>query len=162
MEALRFPTNLAHIYADPEKWSAVVTAAETITPGLLGTVTQAGIASAWAGAESINDVKLLHEGYRVPVIKDGASWAIALDGLLKRNTDKLFKPDVNKGRLYDDYLRMLLFMQDDDVKTARILDLIQINMRKNYDSEFLISECSTGIAVNVSVRGKKYTYDRIY
>ena len=50
LKALRFPTNLAHIYADPEKWSAVMTAAETITPGLLGTVTQAGIAAAWATA----------------------------------------------------------------------------------------------------------------
>ena len=162
LKAIRFPTNLAHIYSDPEKWSAVVAAAETITPGLLGTVTQAGIAAAWATAESFNDAKLLHAGYRVPIVKDAASWAIDIDGLLKKKTDKMFKPDVNKGQTYKDYMRILLFIEDNDIKTARILDLIQINMRKNYDSDFLIPECSYGIAVDAAINGNRYLYDKTY
>ncbi|MBQ6497056.1 MAG: hypothetical protein IJI74_07815 [Firmicutes bacterium] len=162
LKALRFPSNLAHIYEDPEKWSAVVTAAETITPGLLGTVTQAGIAAAWATAESFNDVKLLHAGYKVPLVKDATSWAIDLDGLLNKTTDNLFLPDVNKGKTYPDYLRILLFIQDDDIKTARILDLIQINMRRNYDADFLIQECSLGIAIQSVVNGNEHVFDKIY
>ena len=162
LKALRMPTNLAHIYADPEKWSAVVTAAETITPGVLGTVTQAGIAAAWAAAESVNDVKLLHEGYKVPIVKDAASWAVDLDGLLNLETDNLFKPAIEKGRKYDDYLRILLFIEDHDLKTARILDLIQINMRRNYDADFLIQECATGIAIDTDVNGHQYVFDKIY
>lgn len=162
LRAIRFPTNLAHIYSDPEKIEAIAAAAEIITPGLLGTVTQAGIASVWAAAESVNDVRLLHAGYKVPVVKDGASWALDLDGLLNKDTDKLFKPEVNKGRLYDDYLRILLFIEDDNIKTARILDLIQINMRKNHDSAFLIEECCTGISIETEINDRSHRFDKTY
>lgn len=162
LKAIRFPANLAHIYADPEKWSAVVTAAETITPGLLGTVTQAGIAAAWAAAESFNDVRLLHVGYKVPVVKDASSWAVDIDGLLEQKTGSMFKPEVNKGKTYKDYMRILLFIEDDDIKTARILDLIQINMRKNYDADFVIGECSCGIAVDSVINGKDHVFDKTY
>ncbi len=162
LKAIRFPANLAHIYSDPEKWAAVTAAAETITPGLLGTVTQTGIAAAWATAESFNDAKLLHAGYKVPIVKDASSWAVDMDGLLKKKTDKLIKPDVNKGEVYQDYLRILLFIEDHDIKTARILDLIQINMRKNYDSDFLISECSYGISMDSVINGTHYSYDKKY
>lgn len=163
LEALRTPYNLAHIYADPEKRAAVTALSETITPGVLGTVTQAGISLAWATAESVNDVKLLHKGYLVPFTKDASSWAIDLDGLVKGISDeKVFKPDVNKGQSYDDYLRILLFLKDDNMKMARVLDLIQINMRKDHDPAFLIQEYATGIAVTAEVNGKKYFYDKTY
>ena len=59
-------------------------------------------------------------------------------------------------------MRILLFIEDNDIKTARILDLIQINMRKNYDSDFLIPECSYGIAVDAAINGNRYLYDKTY
>ena len=162
LKAIRFPTNLAHIYADPEKSAAVTALAETITPGILGTVTQAGISAAWAAAESINDVRLLHAGYKVPLVKDAASWAVDVESLLHKGDENYIRPEINKGKTYDDYLRILLFLEDDDVKTARILDLIQINMRRNYDADFLIQECSSGIAINAQVNRNQYVFDKIY
>jgi len=162
LEAIRFPSNLAHIYADPEKRAAVMALAETLTPGILGTVTQAGISAAWATAESINDVKLLHAGYKVPLVKDAASWAIDVDSLLNMEDVNYIRPSIDKGRKYDDYLRILLFIEDDDIKIARILDLIQINMRRNYDASFLIPESSCGIGVKADINGKLYEFDRIY
>ena len=162
LEAIRFPTNLAHIYADPEKNAAVMALTETITPGVLGTVTQAGIAAAGAAAESVNDVKLLHAGYKVPLVKDAASWAIDIDGLLNATNDNYIRPSVDKGRKYGEYLRILLFIQDDDIKIARMLDLIQINMRRNYDDTFLISNTCCGIGVRAGIKGISYEFDRIY
>ena len=162
LKALRFPSNLAHIYADPEKRAAVIALAETLTPGVLGTVTQAGIAAAWATAESINDVKLLHAGYKVPLLKDAESWAVDVDSLLNMENDNYLRPSIDKGRKYSDYLRILLFIEDDDIKIARILDLIQINMRRNYDAAFLIPESCCGIGVKADVNGKIYEFDRIY
>ena len=164
LEAVRSGLNLAHIYSDPEKVEAIVTDAEVITPGPMGALTQIGIAAAWAGAESVNDVKLLHKGHRVPLVKTPASWAIDLDAILEgySGEDGCIYPQVDTGRTYDDYLRILLYAKDDNIKTARILDLIQVNMRKNYDGRFLVQECATGISVDADIYGRSLSYDRIY
>lgn len=164
LKALRIGLNLQHIYSDPEKTAAVAAAAEMITPGILGTVTQLGISTVWATAEAVNDVKLLHKGHKVPIIKDKLSWAIDLDALINGYDaeDGCITPEIDKGRNYLDYLRILLFIKDDNVKTGRILDLIQINMRKNYDRDFLIQECATGISIDGEVNGQDFVYDRIY
>ena len=164
LEAVRSGLNLTHIYSDPEKMSLVAAAAETITPGPLGAVTQFAIAAAWSAAEAVNDVKLLHKGRKVPLVKTAASWAIDLDTVLEgySGEDGCVYPQVNMGRSYEDYLRILLYAKDDTIKTARILDLIQINMRKNHDEAFLIQECATGVSVSADVNGKKLSRDRIY
>lgn len=154
--------NLKHIYTSPDKTAAIETAAQTITPGVVGVATQAGIALAWATAESNNDVKLLHEGYKVPLNKGEASWATDLDGVLDGRKGKYIKPPVNKGFKYDTYLGMLLYLEDENTKMARVLDLIQINMRKNYDDKFLICEWAAGVECNAVVNGKKFSYDEIY
>ncbi|MBE6029390.1 MAG: hypothetical protein E7226_04475 [Clostridiales bacterium] len=164
LEALRAGLNLAHIYSDPEKVQAIAAAAEVITPGPMGAVTQIGIAAAWAAAEAVNDVKLLHKGRRVPLAKSPASWAINLDAILEgySGEDGCIYPEVDTGRSYDDYLRVLLYAKDETMKTARILDLIQINMRKNYDAGFLVQECATGVSLDADVYGRHLSYDRIY
>ena len=164
LEAVRSGLNLTHIYSDPEKMSLVTAAAEAITPGPLGAVTQFAIATAWSAAEAVNDVKLLHKGRKVPLVKTAASWAIDLDTVLEgySGEDGCVYPQVNMGRSYEDYLRILLYAKDDTIKTARILDLIQINMRKNHDEAFLIQECATGVSVSADVNGKKLSRDRIY
>ena len=164
LEALRAGLNLAHIYSDPEKVQAIAAAAEVITPGPMGAVTQIGIAAAWAAAEAVNDVKLLHKGRRVPLAKSPASWAIDLDAILEgySGEDGCIYPEVDTGRSYDDYLRVLLYAKDETMKTARILDLIQINMRKNYDAGFLVQECATGVSLDADVYGRHLSYDRIY
>lgn len=164
LRILRTGLNLTHIYSDKEKVAAIAAAAEIITPGVLGTVTQIGIAAAWAAAEAVNDVKLLHNGHKVPVVKDTATWAIDLDTLLGgyKAEDGCITPSVDRGRTYDDYLRILLFTKDANIKTARILDLIQINMRKNHDKNFLVQECATGISMDAEINDKSLSYDKIY
>ena len=164
LEALRAGLNLTHIYSDPEKVQAITAAAEVITPGPAAAVTQIGIAAAWAAAEAVNDVKLLHKGRRVPLAKSSASWAIDLDAILEgySGEDGCIYPEVDTGRTYDDYLRVLLYAKDETMKTARILDLIQINMRKNYDAGFLVQECATGVSLDADVYGRHLSYDRIY
>lgn len=164
LEAIRTGLNLSHIYSDPKKVEAIVAAAEVLTPGPIGVLTQAAIAASWAAAEAVNDVKLLHKGRKVPIIKTDASWAIDLDSILEgySGEDGCIHPSVNTGRTYGDYLRILLYVKEDNILTARILDLIQINMRKNYDEKFLVQECATGVSVDADVYGRKLSYDRIY
>ncbi len=160
LKAMRFPLNLAHIYADPEKRNALLVMSEAITPGAAAAATQLALAATWAYAESDNDVELLWEGYKVPFTKDSGSWAIDLDGAIEGLSGKTVVPDVQKGYDYEQYLQMLLFFQDSGMQTARILDLIQINARYCYDGEFLISECGVGIDIDVIVNDRKYGYEK--
>ena len=160
LKAMRFPLNLAHIYADPEKRNALILAAEALTPGPAAAATQLALASTWAYAESDNDVELLWEGYKVPFTKDKLSWAIDLEGAMEGMSGKTVVPDVDKGYDYEQYLQMLLFFQDKGIQTARVLDLIQINARYCYDKEFLICECGVGIDIDVRINDRKYGYEK--
>lgn len=71
-------------------------------------------------------------------------------------------PDEEKGYGYDEYLQILMFFQDENMKLCRILDLIQINIRSMSDSEFLISEYAVGIGIEVKVNGREYAYEKRY
>ncbi len=162
LKAMRFPLNLAHIYADPKKREALMAMAQVMTPGAAAIATQTALASTWAYAEADNDVELLWQGYKVPVVKAEENWAMDLDSAVEGIFGGTAKPAVEKGYCYDEYLQILLFFQDENTKLARILDLIQINMRKNYNSDFLIQEYSTGINVKVKINGETYGYEKQY
>lgn len=162
MKAMRFPINLAYLYSDTEKQAALASMAQLMTPGAAATATQAALASTWAYAEADNDIELLWEGYSVPMIKDDSSWAIDLDSAIEGVIGETIVPEEEKGYDYNQYLQILLFFQDENVKLARILDLIQINMRTKYDDEFLISEYSSGISVEVKANGRIYRHEKKY
>ena len=160
LKAMRFLLNLAHIYADPEKKTALLVMAEAVTPGPAAAATQLALATTWAYAESDNDVELLWEGHPVPFVKDAASWAIDLEGAVEGLSGKTVVPDVQKGYDYEQYLQILLFFQDKGMQTARILDLIQINARYCYDRDFLICECGVGIDLKARINDRNYSYEK--
>lgn len=209
LRTLRFPSNLAHIYTDPEKMAQLTAAAEAIAPGPVGLAIQAALGAAWAWAESSNDAYLLIDGRKVPLIKDSTTWALSIEAVLaslvkdaldpekfgggndperfeggtdpdssvvpgsKSNygddPEKLLKkdrpvirPPENRGMSYEQYLRILLFMREDPATVMRILDLIQINIRKDYDGDFLICEQCTGLSYEAKVNGRTFSYDKTY
>ena len=158
--AMRFPLNLIHIYTDAEKRSAVLAASQAAGPG--SAAVQALISAAWAYAESDNDVELLRQGRKVPVLKDDRTWAIGLEDVIEGITGGTVIPEDDRGCDYGDYLRIMLFFEERGVKTARILDLVQINMRASYDGDFLIHEHFTGIEISLVVNGRERTYEKEY
>lgn len=162
LTAMRFPINMTYLYADAEKQAALASAAQIMTPGAAAVATQAALASTWAYAEADNDVELLKMGYKVPMVKDEATWAIELDTAIEGVFGGTVVPDKEKGYTYGEYLQILLFFQDENIKLARILDLIQINMRSMHDDEFLISDYAAGISVRVKINGKMYSYEKEY
>ena len=162
LKAMRIPFNLAHIYSDSEKRTAVMAAAEIIAPGAGAAAAQLALASTWAYAEADNDAELLWQGHKVPVIKDRSTWAIDFDSAVEGIAGGTVMPRVEKGYDYREYLQILLFFSDEDVKTARILDLIQINMRKCYEKDFLIEEHAAGIGIDVKVNDRLYRYEKKY
>lgn len=161
LKAMRFPINMAYLYSDAEKQAALAAAAQAMTPGPAAAATQAALASTWAYAESDNDVELLWAGKRVPMVKDDSTWAVELEKAIE-GIGGTVEPRTEKGYGYEEYLHILLFFQDNNIKLARILDLIQINMRAEHDADFLIGEYAAGITIKVKVNGKTYQYDKVY
>ena len=162
LKAMRFPINMAYLYSDPDKQAALTAAAQLMTPGAAAAATQAALASTWAYAEADNDVELLKSGHKVPMVKDSSTWAIELDTAIEGVFGGTVVPAKEKGYDYDEYLQILLFFQDENIKIARIADLIQINMRTAHDKEFLISEYAAGISVRAKINGKVYSYEKQY
>ncbi len=75
---------------DPEKrreaelLAAAITGASGIAP--LVSVTTFFILTVWALAESVEDVKALLEGGKVPFLKQGREWRVSLTGLAESGT----------------------------------------------------------------------------
>ena len=162
LKAMRFPLNLAHVYSDPAKRAKTLAMAQVLTPGAAAAATQVLLSSTWAYAEADNDVELLWKGYEVPLTKSASTWAIDLDSAVEGLTGGTAVPDVVKGYDYGDYLQILLFFKDENVKIGRIMDLIQINTRKTTDGDFLMNEHYFGIAAEVRVNGTEYGYEKKY
>ena len=80
---LRNGLNLAYLYSSPEKRKITLAAAELITPGALAPVTQAIIMEVWAAFEASNDMKLLYDKKKVPIMKTDSTWAISLENVLR-------------------------------------------------------------------------------
>jgi len=162
LKKMRFTLNLAHIYADSKKREALTAVTQVLMPGAAGVAAEAALASTWAYAEADNDIELLQQGYKVPVVKDDETWAIDIDSAVEGVFSGTVKPQTEKGYNYGQYLQILLYFQDENMKLARILDLIQINTRKLYDEDFLIYEHAVGISADVKVNGRHYAYDKKY
>ncbi len=162
LKAMRFPLNLAHIYGDAEKRAQTLAMAEILTPGAAAPATQAVLASTWAYAEADNDVELLWQGHKVPLVKDSSTWAMDLDSAVEGLMGGTAMPAVEKGYDYSQYLQVLLFFKDENVKISRILDLIQINTRMSLDGDFLMNEHWMGLAIQVRINGVDYGYEKKY
>ena len=142
--AIREGFNLLYLMKDSAKREEAYAMAAAIT-GFTGMpavirVTQFLILGAWAYAESVVDAKDLLQGYKVNVIKDTDEWNLSLSGIKNlASTDE--NKEGRKGLSYEDYLRFLLFTQNKAEQIYRILDVIELNVRKRYNDSFRFSEC---------------------
>lgn len=161
LKTLRTALNTAYLYKDEKRYAQTLAAAELLTPAS-APATQAVIITTWAAAEASNDVKLLLKGKPVPLAKTDASWATSLDNVLNNISEGCIDTGTEKGLYYDDYMMVLLHFQDENVKLARIADLIQINMKAVQDRDFLMKTCNSGMMVTTQIYGKEYSYETCY
>ena len=98
----------------------------------------------------------------MPVLKDKSTWAMDLDNVIEGIGRGTAVPDTQKGYDYEEYLQCMLFFVNINVKTARIMDLIQINTRMNSDSDFVIKEHCVGVNIAVRINGRSFRYEKKY
>jgi hypothetical protein len=113
---------------------------------------------AWTFAETISDLNILFDGGRVPLFKSDETWRLSLENMLSFR-DHLDGGDMEGGLYYEDYLRIKLFMTDTEIKTKRLMDIIEMDIRKtDGNSAFRLDHCLDIFRAELSV-GTKYGYD---
>ena len=185
--AARNALNLIALYKDPEKTELITAAAEAITPGPLGAVTQLLIAEAWAALETEEDLDDLYNDRRVPVIKAPGQWKTDLTGVLdsKEFKGKLDEESRKKlsenseelseisdgaktvdrfkyGLNYDEYLMLMIISLNDSTRLLRTMDLVQINMKYRYYRDFNMMEYYTGTRFTIETNGKTHEFEDAY
>ncbi len=150
--ALRMTANLAGILADAEKFEQVTAAAETIFFLIPLPIAVLAIASAWAGFEAKEDIRILFSGGCVPFVKSRSDWNLSLDELFSNRTAAQRRPAAGRKRplsgCYEDYLRFLLALVPRSEKLARLMDVIESNVRLG-GSEFRFTDYSYGFSLRV-------------
>lgn len=93
-----------------------------------------GAIALWTTAESYTDVNDLLKGNAIPLIKRSEEWHTTINGLLSKNTvvkgvNALEKQNNTQyGNYYMDYLRLLLYMQDESKTVKRTMSLFAIEL----------------------------------
>lgn len=165
---LRFAPNYAYLQSSAEKRAEAEGLALTLcsiltVPAITEAVTQ-GILLAWAFAESIVDIRALLNGSRIPFAKDSESWQLSLSGLLKLGEygDVNDGKDSAEGLSYEEYLKILLFLNNKEETAMRCLDLIEMDLQKIKGLDFFKADlCVTKLEVENRCsfrRGIIYTF----
>ncbi len=153
IQSLRTKLNLAYLYTDSEKRqlskTLAVSAVGLIPVPFLVEFTQLAILSAWASAEAIVDVRDLLKGNEIPLFKSKQSWSLSLDDILTFDFHTKSK-NQTAGFSYKQYLLLFLYIDFDTDTIYKTMDLIQMDLRKNYLSKFQMTECITGMKYNFS------------
>lgn len=140
-------------------------AAVLLVPDLQKPIQQT-ILFAWAYAESVNDVKILLEGGKIPLVKRKDEWRMSLSDMLHYKNCLDSGKAGTRGLSYQDYLRILLLMENKEQKAARLADIIEMDIRSTEgNSYFCIDACISGMeteAVILSGYGYEYTIKRRY
>ncbi|MBO4911857.1 MAG: hypothetical protein J5504_03955 [Butyrivibrio sp.] len=120
---------------------------------------------AWTFAESISDVNILLEGGRVPLFKSDSTWQLGLGEMLFFRSN-IGRKDCGEGLYYKDYLRMKLGMTDLKDKTARMMDIIEMDVRRTAgNGEFRIDHCLDTFCGELTVGtgfGYEVKIERVY
>lgn len=158
-QLIRTSLNAAYLYSDPAMRSRTLTAAELITPGPEAAVTQAILIAGWAAAEAYNDRQLIQAGDPVPIWKTDATWAVTLDNFINNREQGLIRVnDTGEGWHYDEYLKAILVLKGREEKLARVMDLIQLNLKISYDQEFNLKDHYAGMLV----KSESYETEQLY
>ena len=160
--AMREVMNLSYIETNPEMSSAIRAAAATVTLGVGEEVGAQIIMASWALAESINDYMLLTQGKPVPLNKTRLSWATDLDSVIKNTNRGCIDTGNREGDYYNDYIMYLLFLVDEETRLVRIMDLIQLNLKYTYRSDFLLKDHYVGLKYKLNANGENYEFEEMY
>ena len=119
---------------------------------------------AWAYAESIQDLRILFDGGRVPLLKTDDCWNTPYSQLLTfRNHLSEYK-SCESGMRYPDYLEAFLYLRPEKQNLERLMDVMEADIRLTSGNEtFRMDGCITALTAEASVSsyfGYQYMINR--
>ena len=137
--AIRECINLTYLLSDSDKMTLIkevsaVLSAVIVSPEL-EPVFEVLIIGLWSYVESINDVKILFGGGKVPLMKTKTNWATDLEGGLELEMITKSSKSLNVGMDYRQYLEMLILFAENEKITLRSMDLMEMNIREVVGNE---------------------------
>ncbi len=151
--------NLIHILSDPSKRAEAKTLAFTIVGATgiapLVEITACFIMGVWAVGEAVMDLRILFSGGKVPLWKERGDWNLSLENLLTMG-QKAVCPESSaqqRGLTYETYLKLLLFLTDNQKLQLRMLDLIEMNIQRE-ETDFSVDFCAYQLEVCGKACGK--------
>jgi len=154
MTWLRMPVNYAYLLTDVEKKSQALIMATSIcvatgTEPLIEIVKYL-LVGCWGYGESLQEMRILLDGGKIPYVKTGMSWYTDLESLSAVNQVE----NQESGLSYEDFLMLLVAKRGGvslDKEYARVLDVVDMNLRKN-DSNFHIADCVGALTIQGKVK----------
>ena len=115
---------------------------------------------AWAYVESLQDVKTLLSGGRVPIYKSAADWKTGIKSI-ENVRGSLTEDSGGRGLDYQEYLRIMLFLQDENTRTFRAMDIMEMDIRRTPgNARFRMDACFDTYRADLSVSsGFGYSYE---
>ena len=147
---IRMPVNYVCLIGDAKKQSEALTLATAICSAT-GTMPMVEVVKylllgCWSYGESIYEVRQLMHGEKLPYIKTPVEWNTDLKTLA--GTKEMKK--VEAGLDYGDFLCMFLAMKEHkDMTYARMLDVIEMNLRDDYENLTVVNLCG-----EVTIQGR--------
>lgn len=142
---IRIAMNVLHIYANGEKRDAARNFAYMLFAGfspILAEVMALLIITAWGTAQGLVDIKKLLNNKRVKFFHTNESWTLSVQsiiGIAESNTLGLNDGnnddnDTGLAFSYKDYLRLLLFLENQSDVDERMAGIIEKNIKKEQSS----------------------------
>ena len=160
----REAANVLYILTDSAKIAeaeamALALTAVTLCPELAEPVKYT-ILFAWAYVESLQDVKTLLAGGRVPICKTAADWKTGI-GSIENVRGSLAEDSGGRGLSYEEYLRIMLFLQNGSTRTFRAMDIMEMDIRRTAgNARFRMDACFDTYVADLSVTsGFGYSYE---
>ena len=105
----------------------------------------------WGFGEGLVDTAAIFSGKSVPYLKQKKEFSLSLTDIFGLTKAKIkekashYKKDSGLGKGdYNSYLKIFLLMKNREAKTYHSMDLIQENLRAEYDNGFSIKNCLAG------------------
>ena len=121
---------------------------------------------AWAYAESVQDLRILFDGEKVPLVKTAESWNTPYSQLLTFRGHLSEYTKGQSGMSYEDYLGAFLYLQSEETTLRRLMDVMEADIRMTPGNEgFRMDGCVDAITAQASVEsgyGRSVQITRAY
>ena len=165
---VREASNFFYLLSDQKKLMEVETLAASLSAVILVPELQPlikySIILAWAFAESVNDVKILLNNGKIPIIKSDKEWKLSLEAMLNFEGNLTSEPANTSGLEYQDYLKLLLYIQEEKDILLYFMDIVETDLRKE-NQYFYIDGCINAVDVNFCITssyGYQFNFSRNY